>query len=179
MNSFRYGMTAIDTSTVGRQVGDYTTFRFLSNYEPITFNSARETPTQNIVNDLSWLKGSHTFKVGTNLRWTRIPSSRESLSYNTAGINPSWVAAVGATYRPGRSTCTTPGCSQVPAVAASFNAGFADAWLNSLGVLSQSTVRANYDREGNLLPPGTRLRGSMARKSTSSTFRTAGESGRT
>ena len=155
VNSFRYGMTAIDTSTVGRQVGDYTTFRFLSNYEPITFNTARETPTQNIVNDLSWLKGSHTFKVGTNLRWTRIPSSRESLSYNTAGVNPSWVAAVGATYRPGRSTCTTPGCSQVPAVAASFNAGFADAWLNSLGVLSQSTVRANYDREGNLLPPGT------------------------
>ncbi len=73
VNSFRYGMTAIDTSTVGRQVGDYTTFRFLSNYEPITFNSARETPTHNIVNDLSWLKGSHTFKVGTNLRWTRIP----------------------------------------------------------------------------------------------------------
>ena len=41
----------------------------------------------------------------------------------------------------------------MPAVAASFNAGFADAWLNSLGVLSQSTVRANYDREGTCCQP--------------------------
>ena len=79
VNSFRYGMTAIDTSTVGRpgrRLHDISGSS--SNYEPITFNSARETPTHNIVNDLSWLKGSHTFKVGTNLRWTRIPSSRES-----------------------------------------------------------------------------------------------------
>jgi hypothetical protein len=55
---------------------------------------------------------------------------------------------------PGAAGCTTPGCSQVPAVASGFAAGYADAWLNSLGVLSQSTVRANYDRDGNLLPSG-------------------------
>ncbi|HSC26627.1 MAG TPA: carboxypeptidase-like regulatory domain-containing protein [Vicinamibacterales bacterium] len=155
VNSFRYGVTAIDSATAGRQQAEYTTFRFLSNYEPITFNSSRETPTQNIVNDLSWLKGSHTFKFGTNLRFTRIPSSRESGSYNSATVNPSWVSGIGRTYMPGRASCTTPGCSEVPAVASNFAAGYADAWLNALGVLSQATVRANYDREGNAQPSGS------------------------
>ena len=40
------------------------------------------------------------------------------------------------------------------AVAGTFAAGYADAWLNVLGVLSQANLSANYDRDGNLLPVG-------------------------
>ena len=42
----------------------------------------------------------------------------------------------------------------MPAVAGTFAAGYADAWLNVLGVLSQANLSANYDRDGNLLPVG-------------------------
>ena len=154
VNSFRYGMTKIDTATQGLLSGNVVSFRFISDYNAQTATTTRETPTHNIVNDLSWLKGSHTFKVGTNLRWTRIPSTNNANSFLETSINPSWVAGVGQTYMPGRPGCTTPGCSAVPAVASTFAAGYADAWLNSLAVLSQSTVNANYDREGNILPLG-------------------------
>lgn len=154
MNSFRYGLTRIDDRTVGRQKSNYVTFRFISSLDPITFDSSRESPTHNFVNDTTWLKGAHTFRFGTNLRFTRIPRSRTSGSYLSATVNPSWVAGVGRRYMPGSAFCTSPGCLAVPAVASSFAAGYADAWLNVLGVLSQATQRANYDKEGNPLPVG-------------------------
>lgn len=154
VNSFRYGLTKIDSTNLGRLKSNYVRFRFLDPFNPITSTSIRETPTHNIVNDLSWLKGNHTFKAGANLRFTRIPSSRDEGSWLSATVNPSWVSGIGRTYMPGRPTCTTPGCSAVPAVAPNFAAGYADPWLSILGVLSQSTLRANYDREGNLLPVG-------------------------
>jgi Carboxypeptidase regulatory-like domain len=154
VNSFRYGMTRIDSSTLGRVTGNYTTFRFIDSIDPITFTTERSTPTQNFVNDLSWLKGRHTIKTGANLRFTRIPSARDSGSYLSATVNPSWVDGVGRVYMPGGANCSTPGCNQVPAVASTFAAGYADAWLNIIGVLSQANLRANYDRDGNLLPVG-------------------------
>ena len=154
VNSFRYGMTRIDTGTIGTLSSNFVNFRFISSLDPYTETETRETPTHNIVNDLSWLRGNHTIKVGTNLRWTRIPSSRNGDSFLSTTINPSWVSGIGQTYMPGRPGCTTPGCANVPAVADTFRAGYADTWLNSLGVLSQANLNANYDREGNLLPMG-------------------------
>lgn len=153
-NSFRYGMTRIDSSTKGLLNSNAVSFRFISDFNALTSSSARETPTHNIVNDLSWLRGTHTLKVGTNLRWTRIPSTRDSGSWLSTVINPSWVSGVGQTFRPGGPNCTTPGCTLYPAVASTFRAGFADAWLNSLAVLSQANLRANYDKQGNLLAVG-------------------------
>ncbi|HSL21980.1 MAG TPA: carboxypeptidase-like regulatory domain-containing protein [Vicinamibacterales bacterium] len=154
VNSFRYGLTRIDVQDLGRTTSNYITFRFLDNFDPITFTTERESPTHNIVDDVSWLKGTHTFKLGTNLRFSRIPTTRDSGSYLSATVNPSWVAGIGRRNMPGSAFCTAPICSEVPAVASAGQAGYADAWLNVLGVLSQSTLRANYDRDGNLLPIG-------------------------
>jgi hypothetical protein len=154
MNSFRVGLTRIDFEQLGRTRSNYTTFRFITPFDALTFNNGRETPTSNIVNDLSWMTGTHTIKVGTNIRFTRIPSFRESGSFLSSTVNPSWVPGIGRWHMPGAPQCTAPICTQVPAVAAGGAAGYADAWLNILGVLSQSTLRANYDRDGNLLPIG-------------------------
>jgi hypothetical protein len=154
VNSFRYGMTAIDTGTIGTLNANFVDFRFISELDPLSGTSTRETPTHNFVNDLSWLKGNHTFKVGANLRFTRIPSSRNAGSFLSATVNPSWVSGIGRTYMPGGANCDTPGCPLFPAVASTFQAGYADAWLNILGVLSQANLRANYTAQGELLPVG-------------------------
>jgi hypothetical protein len=154
VNSFRYGMTRIDTDVKGLQTGNTITFRFIAPFEAQTTSAVRATPTHNIVNDLSYLRGAHTLKAGTNMRWTRIPSTRDNNSWLNATVNPSWVAGVGTTYLPGGANCPAAICTQVPAVASNFVAGFADAWLNSLAVLSQANLAANYDRAGNPLPVG-------------------------
>jgi hypothetical protein len=156
-NSFRYGFTRIDEENAGTTNSNYTAFRFISSIDAAgeTFTSTRETPTQNFVNDLTWFKGAHTLKGGTNLRFTNIPKNRFQSSYLSATVNPSWVAGVGRRNMPGSSFCTAPICSQLPAVASAGQAGYADAWLNIIGVLSQATQRANYDREGNPQAPGS------------------------
>ncbi len=55
---------------------------------------------------------------------------------------------------PGSARCTGPACNATPAVASNFTAGYADAWLNMIGVLSAANMNANYDRDGNLFPVG-------------------------
>jgi hypothetical protein len=156
-NSFRYGVTRIDEANTGRTDGNFVTFRFIDPYDAhgATFTDAREPNTHNIVNDLQWFKGRHSVKVGTNLRFSRIPKEQFQSSYLSAIVNPSWVAGVGRRYMPGSAACPSPLCSQLPAVASAGQAGYADGWLNILGVLTQATQRANYDRDGVPQQPGT------------------------
>ena len=155
-NSFRYGFTKIDENNAGLTNSNYVTFRFISPYDGVgsSFTDTRQTPTQNFVNDLSWFKGRHSMKAGTNIRFTRVPKDRFQSSYLTTTINPSWVAGVGRRNMPGSAFCTVPGCN-LPAVATGFQAGYADAWLNIIGVLSQATMRANYNKDGTPQAPGT------------------------
>ncbi len=155
MNTFRYGYTKIDSETIGRVNSNLVDFRFIDDLNPFTYNQARTTPTHNFVEELSWLTGKHTVKLGANVRFTRIPSIRENGSWLDTTINPSWVQGQGRNFQPGASTCTTPGCSQVPAVAGSFESGYADAWLNVLGIMSQANQYANYTTDGNQLDVGT------------------------
>ncbi len=155
MNTFRYGYTKIDFERAGLVDNNLVTFRFIDDLIPQTWNQSRTTPTHNFVEELSWLSGKHTVKFGANARFTRIPSVRESSSWLTGDINPSWVQGQGRNYQPGRSSCDTPGCSQVPAVSPDFESGYADAWLNVLGIISQSNLNANYLTDGTLLDVGT------------------------
>jgi hypothetical protein len=157
-NSFRYGFTQIDENNAGVTNNNYVIFRFISPYEGFgdtgSFTDTRETPTQNIVNDLSWFKGRHTMKVGTNIRYTRVPKTRTQSSFLSATVNPSWVAGIGRRNMPGSAFCTVPGCN-LPPVATAGQAAYADTWLNMLGVLSSATQRANYNIDGTPQAPGT------------------------
>ena len=61
----------------------------------------------------------------------------------------------GQRYRPGSATCPSPLCSQLPAVSESGRAGYADSWIHILGVITQSTQRANYNNDGTAQAPGS------------------------
>ena len=158
VNTFRYGLTKIDEASVGLQTASAVTFRFITNFDALTSTSTREVPTHNFVNDLAWLKGNHTVKFGTNIRFTRNPRESNANSFHTGSLNPSWVTGTGRRYMPGGATCTSPACFAVPAVASSFASGYGDPWLTLLGVISQPTASYNYDRDGNALPEGDPVR---------------------
>ena len=155
-NSFRYGFTTIDENNAGLTNSNFGTFRFIAPYEGLgsSFTDTRETPTQNIVNDLSWFKGRHSVKTGANIRFTRVPKNRFQSSYLSVTSNPSWVAGVGRRYMPGSSFCTSPGCN-LPPVASAGQSVYADAWLHVIGVMSQATQRVNYNPDGTAQAPGT------------------------
>ncbi|MBP1606578.1 MAG: Outer rane receptor for ferrienterochelin and colicin, partial [Acidobacteria bacterium] len=152
VNTFRYGFTKISFDRIGTLDGPITYFRFIDDLNEGFSSNGRETPTHNFVNDTTWLKGNHTVKFGANLRFTRIPTYTDANSWSYGYLNPSWVAGVGRTYTPGRSTCNLPGCTAIPAVGSGWN--WADPWINMLGVVSSATGQYNYDRDGGILPEG-------------------------
>jgi hypothetical protein len=156
-NSFRYGMTKIDEANTGMTNSNYVTFRFIDPFDSVgaTFTNDRQPTTHNFVNDLQWFKGAHSFKGGANIRLSRVPKSSFASSYLSAIANPSWVNGVGRRYMPGSTSCPSPLCSQLPAVASAGQAGYADSWINILGVITQSTQRANYNIDGTPQAPGS------------------------
>ena len=174
-------MTQIDTGTIGPLNGNTVTFRFITPFESQTSTSTRATPTHNIVNDLSWLKGKHTHQGRHEPAVHAHPEHAQQRFVPERDRQ----SVVGGRRRPdvhaaGARTARRRGAPLYPAVASTFGAGYADAWLNILGVLSQANLRANYDRDGNILPVGEPdLARSTPRTNTSSTCRTRGGCRRT
>ena len=155
INTLRYGLTEIKDDTIGQLRSDYTLFYPLDQLEPVTPTMGRSAPTHNLTDDFSWVKGSHTLRFGANLRFTRISRYNNLNSYYFSASPVGAVPGYGQTYMPGQATCTTPGCSVVPAVAESFGDTYGQSFLYSLGVLSQSGANYNVGSDGTYLPHGT------------------------
>jgi hypothetical protein len=97
VNNARVGLTRQAFSQQGDSTSNLVNFRFV--YQPFLYQRAlnRTTPVWNITDDVSWIKGTHTVQLGTNLRFIR--NNRESFanSFDTAIINPSAFLASGST----------------------------------------------------------------------------------
>ncbi len=156
VNTFRYGYTKIVEDTIGLLQGDAVSFRFIDDFEALTSSNGRETPTHNVVNDFNWVKGAHSMKFGTNLRFSRIPRYTNVNSYLSAVANGSWVAGVGRRYRPGSTACgpVQDACDSFPAVASGFVASYGDGYIPILGIISQSSATYNYNVDGSVIPFG-------------------------
>src|SRR5918995_2748775 len=89
VNTFRYGFTKVVFDRAGTLTEPLVYFRFADDLNEAFSNNGRRTPTHNFVNDTTWLKGSHTLKFGTNLRFTRMPSYTNANSFSYASVNPS------------------------------------------------------------------------------------------
>ena len=155
VNTFRYGVTTIKEDIVGLQQSSQINFRNIDNFDALTASSARDIPTHTIVNDLSWVKGEHTWKMGANLRFSRVGTSNNANSFHIPSANGSWVDGVGTTYMPGAG-CDA--CGLFPAVSDGGVSSFGDTFVPLLGIISETTGYYNYDREGNVLPVGEPVR---------------------
>ena len=156
VNTFRYGLTQIKEDILGLQGDVQVTFRNIDPLNALTATSGRDIPTHTFVNDLSWVKGSHTWKFGANVRFSRIGTSNNSGSFHIPEANGSWVDGVGTTYMPG-APCPAPvsaACNALPAVAPGGQSSYGDTLIPLLGIISEVTGFYNYDRDGNVLPVG-------------------------
>ncbi len=157
VNTLRVGYTKIDDATIGLQQRSQASFRFMDNYEALTSTFGRELGGLNVVNDFSWIKGNHTLKFGTNLRRLRNDTYTNASSFFEAVANGSWVAGVGRRYMPGGACPAPADCSGLPAVASTGQATYADAFINILGALTQTTGNYNYTIDGGVLGEGAPL----------------------
>jgi hypothetical protein len=154
VNALRYGYTLVDSGSLGLRTASTVSFRFIDDFHALTNTNGRNLGTQNITDDLTYLAGNHTFKIGANMRWIRNDFYTNAQSFHSATANGSWVSGVGRVYRPG-GTCPAPAnCSGLPAVASGDVAVYADSLIDLLGVISQTTARWNYNIDGSTIAVG-------------------------
>ena len=92
VNDVRYGLIRQGFSNRGTSQGDYTTFRFLNDASSdpyyITRSSVVNVPVNNLVDNLTWTKGSHTLGFGGNWRLIHNNRGSDANSFNSATTQP-------------------------------------------------------------------------------------------
>ncbi|MDQ3748555.1 MAG: carboxypeptidase-like regulatory domain-containing protein, partial [Acidobacteriota bacterium] len=148
VNNFRYGLTREAFTFQGDAAKNEIYFRNV--FFPVNDSRtiSRITPVQNIVDDLSWVKGNHVVQFGTNIRLIRNKRVTYSTAFDTAYTNPTGYASSGTPITNALNTFSAFGTG------ADRNAA-RDAAVALLGRLTAYTARFTFDREGNILPAGT------------------------
>ena len=154
VNDVRYGYIRQGYSNRGTGQGDYTTFRFINDVatdpDYVTRSTVINVPVNNIVDNLTWTKGSHTLGFGGNWRLIHNNRGADLNSYNSATTNPYW-------YTGGAPDPSTLGAQPVAS-------GFSNSYLidygNLIGGIPEATSISNYNVDkgaatGSLLPDGT------------------------
>jgi hypothetical protein len=154
VNTFRYGFTRIKDIEQGLQSSSAVNFLGLSDNPALTKTSQRRAPSHNLRDDLTITRSSHTFQTGVNMRWTRIPRSSNANSFHNVRVDNFWIPLIGREFMPGQATCTTAGCSAVPAVSSNFQGSWATGSINLWALPTRGQARYNFNSQGDLLPVG-------------------------
>lgn len=148
VNNFRYGLTRQAFSTQGDSSDSAITFRFV--YEPFAFvrTLSRITPTQNITDDFTWIKGNHTWQFGGNIRIIRNERVDFASAFDSAVTNPSFYNLSGAVvtdaFTAAGYTIDGGDINTVQAAATAL-----------IGRFSQYSGNFTFDLDGSVLEPGT------------------------
>src|SRR6266550_439015 len=173
VNSFRYGLTRQGFSQQGDSSQNAITFRGV--FQPTNFNrtTSRTTPVHNIVDDVAWIKGTHTIKFGTNVRLVKNNRTGFSNAYDSASTNFFFYSPAGTavtdpldTYigDPANNllpTTDTPTSHQYVQIASNQN-GVDAAGAALIGRYTSYSARFTFGQDGSLLPSGTPTNRSFA-----------------
>jgi len=146
INNVRYGFTRESFTSGGDSAVNAISFRFV--YSPATFTRtlSRTTPVQNITDDLSWIKGNHSWSFGTNLRFISNTRTSFASAYDNAITNPSFYAGGGNSISGPVNTFSPISGSK---------AGVQNAATALIGRFSQYSANFTFGHSGQLLPSGT------------------------
>ena len=162
VNSFHYGFTRQSFGDVGNSdAKGWNTFYTLD--QGITYSRNFQLPVHNLIDDISWTKGSHTLQFGGNIGIARDPRLSYQHSWNTALGATFWMAPVGFANTGGQSPLDPvnyagdpnyPSGAPEPASSSAYDYPM----LGLLGMVSDVKANLNYDRHGNTLAEGTPIR---------------------
>lgn len=154
-NNFRWGYTRQSHATLGSSSLPWIYFRGLD--QGVTRTRGFKLPVHNLVDDLTWQKGRHSFSFGANSRYIRNPRLSLENSFSDGVTNASWLATAGIanTSSPGNPTAFDPGVNGFPGVDPSFNNSYDFPLIALIGSVTEVDATYNYDRKGNLLTQGT------------------------
>jgi hypothetical protein len=142
VNRFNYGLTRAAFTQNGDSNDNQVNFRFI--FSPASFQRTlrRTTPVHNFVDDVSWVRGNHTYGFGANVRLIRNNRNSLGASFDQAFINPSF-------YNESGDVLIQP--------FSDFSSGndLRDALASVIGRYSQYSANLVYDANGQLQQVGT------------------------
>jgi hypothetical protein len=143
VNDAHYGFIRQGFSKRGVASGHYVDFRSISSQTAETRSSINSVPVNNVIDNLTWIKGNHTLQAGGNWRLIHQNRSSDANSYNFGDINYAYLGG------------TVPSNGDV---ASGFQTEYEDAYASLTGSVAQVTDNYNYlmtsATTGTALPEG-------------------------
>ncbi|MGB6973892.1 MAG: TonB-dependent receptor [Terracidiphilus sp.] len=134
INDIRYGYVRQGFSDRGLQTQDYVTFRFINDATAETSTTVTSVPVNNIVDNLTWTKGNHTFGFGANWRLIHQNHSSNGISFNLGSTNPYWLGG----------NPPDPSLIDQASVGGGFGNSYEIAFANLVGTVPSLTNNYNY-----------------------------------
>ena len=153
VNNFRYGYTRQAFSQTGDSSENAISFRFVFSPRAFARTIARTTPVHNITDDLSWVRGNHTFQFGTNLRIINNGRTSFANAFDNAITNPSFYVGGGRVVSDAMATFLAS--AGLPAFAGGFRANLQNAATALIGRYSQYSGVFTFGGDGSPQPSGT------------------------
>ena len=154
INNFHYGFIRQGVGTIGQLTSSYTEFgNGPDSLHALTSTITSNVPVHNLVDDVAWVKGKHTFGFGGNLRILTSNRTSDANSFSfarsyTLWLNPTaFIAGTGSSF--------DPGAFGFPAVNPNFQTGYDYPVIALAGLLDSSFSNYNITKEGTALPPST------------------------
>jgi hypothetical protein len=154
INNFRYGFIRQGIGNIGQIHAPYITFGNGpdSLFAPTPTIKAT-VPVHNLVDDLSWVKGNHTFQFGGNLRIITNDHSSNVDSFSFARTYTLWLFPSAFIANSGGSL--DPAHFGLPAVNSNFQFGYDYPVIALTGLLDSGFAAYNITKQGVELPTGT------------------------
>ncbi len=155
VNNFRYGLTHQSVGIVGNSNQPWNYIRDLTSGAGPFINRNRSftVPTHNIIDDVSFTHGSHTFQFGGSISLIRRNSVSQEASFSDGSTNADWIDTAGIA---GSGDSLDPAAAGLPDVANTHSYDFPLVGL--LGMVTEVDAtynnRVNPNLTGNLLPQG-------------------------
>lgn len=171
VNNVRYGFLRQGTGSSGLSATDFNHFRGLDDVQGFSNSVLTNVPVHNLVDDVSWTKGKHTFQFGGNLRIIGNNRTGNAQNISRAVTNVFWLdnagiantcssldpASLGAsTDSKGNLVCGLNG--NYPAVDGSFGESFDFATAAVAGLLTETDKIYNQDKNGHFFAPGEMIK---------------------
>lgn len=150
VNNFRYGFVRESLGTIGdsNQAWNY----LLAFDQGITYSSSFQRPIHNFTDDVSWMRGKHTFQFGVQIGILRSPSSNTNNSFSTGTANPDWLLNSGLSTT--SASPLNPANNGYPGVDSSFVSNYDYPMTSLLGMVTLVNAYYNYGRDGSPITQG-------------------------
>ena len=143
VNSFHWGFTRQSYGVVGDANQEWNTFIGLD--QGLAYSHNFQLPVNNLADDFSWTKGTHTLQFGASVGLARDPRTSYQHSYNFGLGTTSWMSPTGFANS---SSPLDPTMGGFPEVNLADKAGYDRPMIGLLGIVSDVVAQYNYGKNG-------------------------------